>query len=556
MLVHVQLDGRERVLSLTDFEDRVAEGAIGPETPARLGADGAWVAAGSLPAFAAAAASPAALLRRRFARPPVPWATAVTLGLAVRMHLWLPVLPGGVVAYDRLARSTPHAVERGEVGRFLTYGLLHADWGHLASNGLMLAWCGLALETAVGAPAVAALVVASVVGGGLFSALADPATVAVGASAADFGFLGAAVVLGWRYREQLPRATQARFGAVLAVLTAWNLVNGAFAERVDNAAHLGGLLVGGAAMATLRLAGTPEGDRHNRRVAGGLVGAAIGLLVALWAVGPAVQPTVPLAADGVVSARPAWWRTGVTPSRELGWTSPAQAGAVAARTTLEPRATSAEAAADRALDALRAVDPGAAETARVPWTSPEGHPGLRVSTRWTVDGRPGGGEALLVVRGRYVSTVTVDVPDDAPRLRAHLVARALDAARFPDPDALADAERAGPPDSPRGRAARARVLADLGRTDEALGLYGDPAGLDARATAEWLGLHADLPADRVTPAAEAAVRRFPDDRKVRLAAVDALLAAGAAEAARGLVEAGLAASPGDAALERARARLP
>lgn len=552
MILHVQLDGRERVLSLTDFEEQVIEGVVTAETPVRDGPDSPWRLAGTVPAFQAALHSPGARLRQRLAAPPVPWATALVAGIALRVHLWVPGTRWHEPLIDALARDPAWALERGQTWRYLTYAALHANLNHLVANLLLLVWCGVALETVVGSGATLALFAVSVVAGGLLGGLASPETPSIGASGADFGFLAACVVYGWRTRGLLPRGLGARFGGVLGALGLWSLLSSAFAEGVDNWAHLGGLLAGGAAMLLHRTAD----DAHNRRVAFGLGAGTAAVLVALALAGPSLVRLEVVAEDGVRAARPAAWTPGVTHDRELGWRSRAGAGAVAVSTRKHERAVDLDAAVADWKAAMEAVDPDdGIGFDQADWTTPDGLPARRLTATWTDRDGPGTTDAVLVARGRWVHAVTVDTRPDAARLRRRLVAEVLDRATFPLPDAWALAEAAGPVDSPRGRKARAEVLVDLGREAEALALYGDPATLDAAATLDWLEVQARRSAAALVEVAPAAVARHPDDRRLRLGAARLLRDADAVDPARALLTEGLARNPQDAALRRALERL-
>lgn len=552
MILHVQLDGRESVLSLTDFEARVIDGVVNAETPTRAGPDAPWRTASAFPAFQAALHSPGARLRRRLANPPVPWATAVIAGVVLRVHLWAFGTPSFESTLDRYARDIHHVLERGEAWRLVSYAGLHANLNHLLSNLFLIVWCGIALETVLGSGPVLALFLVSVVAGGLLGGVANPDVPSIGASGADFGFIGACVVYGWRTRGLLPRGLGPRFGGVLGALALWLLVSNAFTEGVDNWAHLGGLLAGGAATLLFGV----EGPGRNLRVSGALTGLVAAGLVALPLVGPWLLQGAPVDQDGVRTVRPAAWTPGVVHNRELGWRSRAGSGAVSVATRLHPRAVSPEEAVAEYRASVEAVNPEDGFGFAVePWSGPGGLEGRRVTTSWSGRDGPGYTDALLVVRGRYVHTVQLDTIRGADRLRRRLVATVVEAATFPPPDAWEEAEAAGPADSPRGREARARVLVDLGREAEAVALFGDPAVLDAPGAVDWLELQAHLGAPALVAAVDALLGARPDDRRARLAAVRLLQEAGEPTVALRVVEEGLTRAPEDTSLLRLRARL-
>ncbi|HNH47653.1 MAG TPA: hypothetical protein PKY30_11470, partial [Myxococcota bacterium] len=88
MRLHVQLQGGERVVSLTDFEEAVRQGLILAETPMRMSPEEAWRCAKDFPIFHATMDSPELRLRRAWQTRRVPWMTALIVGLCIRMHLW------------------------------------------------------------------------------------------------------------------------------------------------------------------------------------------------------------------------------------------------------------------------------------------------------------------------------------------------------------------------------------------------------------------------------------------------------------------------------------
>ncbi len=538
MLVSVQLDGKERALTLAEFEESVRAGTIGPHTPVRTSGAEGWVEAGTLPHWSTLADSPEARFRRAWDHPRIPWMTALICGVALRIWAWTDGTPAAIPLTDLGTRWTPAILEQGEGWRLLTYGFLHANFGHVANNVLMLAYTGAALESIVGGWSVLALFLVSCLGGGLLSGWLAPEVHALGASGGDFGFLAATVVLGARYRDVIPVQARSRFGGFIFALTAWALVNGFLAEGVDNWAHLGGLLSGAAFTALLRPASDTAGARWNRRVAVGAAVGTVGVSMALALAGPWLIPYVPLAEDGVVTERPAWWEPGWSRNRDTGWTSPTRSGALSVRTVRDPDFLTADIALDELVGSYRAIDASVevvSASVRV-----DGVEGRRV----TLEGAGWRSEALLLVRGRYVHTVAVDLP--AGRFGTVLVDRVLGSVHLRDPDAMKEAVDRG--DSPRGRIARAQVLADLGRDDAALA---ELVGTDVATEIARLTILADARRPELSDAVERALARYPTDRRVVIAAVRAWTTVGD-EAQRALLVADARRRwPGDPAIEQA-----
>ena len=508
MLVSVQLDGKERALTLAEFEESVRAGTIGPHTPVRTRAADGWVEAGTLPRWSTLADSPEARFRRAWDHPRIPWMTALICGLVLRIWAWTDGTPAVIPLTDLGTRWTPAILEQGEGWRLLTYGFLHANFGHVANNVLMLAYTGAALESIVGGWSVLALFLVSCLGGGLLSGWLAPEVHALGASGGDFGFLAATVVLGARYRDVIPVQARARFGGFIFALTAWALVNGFLGEGVDNWAHLGGLLAGAAFTALLRPASDDAGARWNRRLAIGASLATVAVPMALARGGPWLIPYVPLEADGVVTERPAWWEPGWSRNRDAGWASPTRSGALSVRTARDPDFLTLDIALDELVGSYRAVDANvevASSSIQV-----DGVEGRRV----TLHGGDWQSEALLLVRGRYVHTIAVDLPEG--RLGPVLADRVLGSVHLRDPDTMKEALDRG--DSPRGRIARAQVLADLGRDEAALA---ELVGTDAATEVARLAILADARRPELADAVDQALTRFPTERRVAIAAMRA-----------------------------------
>jgi membrane associated rhomboid family serine protease len=536
VLVCVQLDGIERTLALADFEDLVRLGTVGPHTPVRIDAvtHGAWVEAGTLALYQGLAESGGAHFRRAWERPAIPWATATLCGLAVRGWLWSAQTTFEPVYSNLLARSTPAIFERGETWRLVTYAFVHANLGHIGNNVLLLLYTGFALESFVGTWSVLALFVVSSVVAGLYSGWLGPEVMSVGASGADFGFIAGAVVFGTRYRDVIPLAARARFGLGLFVLMVWALVNGAFATGVDNQAHFGGILAGAAFVAALRPAANAAGARWNRRLSIGALLATAVVCVGLAFLGPRLVPFVPLEEDGLRTVRPAWWEPGWTRARDSAWVSPVGAGSIGVHTLRLDRPQTVDTAVTEVVDSYRTDDTD------VRWTrSPievDGVGGARLTLTadaWSAD-------VLVLVRGHYVHVVSVEA--ERPAMRAVLLDEVVPAVHLTDPKALDDAVARG--DTPRARVLRARALADLGRTGDALAML-DPA--DPTHVATRLGILADVGDPTLDTSVTEALARFPEDRRVWAAAVAAQELAGSTVEAATLRAAARAKWPGERA---------
>ena len=177
-----------------------------------------------------------------------PPATLTIIGVLVAVFVWQ-IASGslhsnaGLIEAGALVRSR---VLAGEYWRMLSATLLHGGFDHLLGNCIALYILGLAGEHALGARRMLVIYVASGLAGSLASLLAGPGP-SVGASGAICGLMGAVVLVLYRYRH-VYRVRDKEIGLALAGWAGYTIFIGAIDPRIDNWAHLGGLL-GGAAVA-------------------------------------------------------------------------------------------------------------------------------------------------------------------------------------------------------------------------------------------------------------------------------------------------------------------
>lgn len=191
------------------------------------------------------AAQPADFERGMTYRPPATLALIATL---VTVFVWQ-VSAGAfnsepaIVGAGALVRSR---VIEGEYWRMLSATLLHGGPDHLFGNCVALYILGMAGEHALGAWRVLVLYVASGFAGSLSSVLTGPGP-SVGASGAICGLMSGVILILYRYRR-VYHVRNKEIAFVLAAWAAYTIFTGAIDSRIDNWAHLGGLL-GGAVVA-------------------------------------------------------------------------------------------------------------------------------------------------------------------------------------------------------------------------------------------------------------------------------------------------------------------
>ena len=187
-------------------------------------------------------------------RPPLrPPPAAIRLRLPYAKPLWtyvflvingLVFLSTWVLGPDlilSLGAKDNYAIVAGEVWRLITAVFLHVDLLHIAFNSYALLIFGPQVERPYGRVRFLLVYLVSGLAGSAFSFLLSPRP-SVGASGAIFGLIGVVGAYLYKYRDRLA-AGQARLTNILSVI-AYNLLYGFIMTRVDNWAHIGGLVAG------------------------------------------------------------------------------------------------------------------------------------------------------------------------------------------------------------------------------------------------------------------------------------------------------------------------
>lgn len=163
-------------------------------------------------------------------------------------------------------------VAGGDYYRMLTAAFLHAGLVHLGFNMLALYLFGSQVERALGPARFLALYVLAALGGSSLSHyFGAPSAFGVGASGAVFGILGAFFVIA---------RSRGLDGTQVAGLIAVNLLLSAAVPRIDNAAHVGGLLTGAVVAAAYAYGGRRGGAAAVAVQAGALAAVAAVIVVA------------------------------------------------------------------------------------------------------------------------------------------------------------------------------------------------------------------------------------------------------------------------------------
>ena len=165
------------------------------------------------------------------------------------------------------AMYSSYLITNGEYYRLFTCMFMHFGFAHLASNMLALILIGGQVEDILGKPRYIFLYMFS----GLFASFVSFATsfftssgvVSAGASGAIFGLIGCLFAIVIKNRGRYRDLTTGR----IAFLVVYSLYSGFTGGGVDNAAHIGGLLMGLIIGAIVyRTDKVEKGEHFNRTV--------------------------------------------------------------------------------------------------------------------------------------------------------------------------------------------------------------------------------------------------------------------------------------------------
>ena len=152
-------------------------------------------------------------------------------------------------------------VKNGEYYRLFTCIFLHIGIMHLLCNMYSLYIIGREVENLFGKIKYIIIFILSGIYGSIMSLAFTHNTISAGASGAIFGLLGALLYFGMHYRTYLGEAIKRSIIPIIVV----NLIIGFFAEGIDLAAHIGGL-VGGVLVAMM--VGVPDKSKTKDIIKG------------------------------------------------------------------------------------------------------------------------------------------------------------------------------------------------------------------------------------------------------------------------------------------------
>ena len=169
----------------------------------------------------------------------------------------------------------------GQWWRLLTCVFIHGGLLHIAFNMWCLWDLGRLAESVYGHWTFAAVYLITGLASSLTSVAWNPTVLSVGASGAIFGIAGALIASFYLGEFSLPRTAMTGMLRSVVVFVGYNLFFGAVIARTDNAAHIGGLVMGlilGALIARV----APGHDDVLRRIAVLAVGIVLVVGGVMW----------------------------------------------------------------------------------------------------------------------------------------------------------------------------------------------------------------------------------------------------------------------------------
>jgi rhomboid protease GluP len=554
-------DGIEE-LSYEEFERRVHDGLVPPDTPIRFEVvtGKRFVLAEELELFQTLADPDIRRFRSSLRNLGIPLMTAVLVGVQLRIYLLAKTPGGSDWMVEQLANWSPAILEGGEVHRLLSYGFLQIGFTHLLVNLLFLAYVGWNLERGLGRRNLLTIFLFSIFCGGLLSLLMSPGRPSLGSSGGDFGLLAAAVVFGWKHGDMIPERARKFFGWGVLPYLVLSLGLGLRSSGVDNWGHFGGLLGGGLMATLLEPDFYRKYHRANRLVRRVTLLSAIGAMCALAYAGPQLLRTRTHYDEGLLTHHPTSWPEEWTFGGDRGWASPTGRATFVARTAVYGRPLSAAQATEAVLNQLDAWG-SAPVILRQESVWIGDLEAIRIRVEFEEAGRTQEMEALLIPRGHLLHRIQLFSDANWSWRYRGLADKLFGEVRVLIPPALQVARRlAG------GHQSDASVFVQLGDAAAMAGFWaesrsgyekafeiGAPEEQMARATEGMLLLYRDTGMDIEVPGILKMAVEFPGDVAVQIAAAEALEGKGEMEEARGVLLRASTANADDFSLRRALA---
>lgn len=198
-------------------------------------------------------------MRLRFQKDlPIVSATLVVINVIIYL---ICTFVDNLLLYYKGSLDIVSVLERGEYGRIISFMFLHGDINHIFNNMVILFFLGAMIEKEIGHIKYLLLYFLSGIGSGLVSlgykAMTHDIASSIGASGAVFGLDGALLALIlFSDREIAPPSR-------VFLMIAYSLYSGFVGGNIDNAAHIGGLVIG--FIVGFVICKTDKRNRKNKR---------------------------------------------------------------------------------------------------------------------------------------------------------------------------------------------------------------------------------------------------------------------------------------------------
>ena len=172
--------------------------------------------------------------------------TMIIIAINIVMFLISAILSKSIIDIDSRvllvlgAKYVPIMTGEGQYYRLITEMFLHGGIIHLAFNMFTLYSIGGQIEYIYGKVKYLMIYFLSGIGAGILSCFLDPKSLSVGASGAIFGLFGTFAVYAIKNRDKISKGIVTNILFVIGM----NLYIGLTSKGIDNAAHIGGLIMG------------------------------------------------------------------------------------------------------------------------------------------------------------------------------------------------------------------------------------------------------------------------------------------------------------------------
>lgn len=157
------------------------------------------------------------------------------------------LLPPTNEALDTFGMKVNYKIKNGQIWRWITYGLLHANFIHIFFNIFSQLLIGSIIEAKISTLKIGLLYLLVCISGGLFSSVANVNVNAVGASVSIFGLFSAYfgdIIINYHRLIRVDANTVFCNCLFMGLIIFANFSVGFANDRIDNYGHLGGLIFG------------------------------------------------------------------------------------------------------------------------------------------------------------------------------------------------------------------------------------------------------------------------------------------------------------------------